>query len=143
MPRTSPTLVQQILGYNWDGVADLTPYIATANNIINRTVQLAATSDPTDPMTPITDNGVGSEAELMERWVAAYYYTKMDPLYMSRSTLGASGQFGRAMEGKDYLESAIQMDPSGYLGALINKTLIGADWGGKPLSQQIPYWDRN
>jgi hypothetical protein len=146
MARTTSAAVQAILGDNYgyraDGtLPDLTPFIESAYVTVNRVVQMAAAK-----ITPIT---LGSdELEIIERWLSAHFYAVNDPIYTSRSTGGASGQFQTGTPGKgfaatEYGRQAIALDYSGSLCVLSEKYRAGMTWLGKPPSQQIPYIDRN
>jgi hypothetical protein len=134
-----------------DGITmpDLTPYIATASMTVDQAVKISQgkggayiISDPPAP------NQVGSQAELLERWLSAHFYCMMDPNYKSKSTAGASATFQRPQDGKglestSYGQMAVAMDYSGALKNLTNKERARAIWLGKPPSQQVPYCQRN
>lgn len=130
MARTTSTLVQGILGGNWDGKSSLTPYIATATAIIDRVVVCATAKELT-----LSDTTL----ELMERWMAAYYYTKMDPLYRRKKTERAEGDFGD----RSYKEAALDLDHTGCLNSLLGKVRAGGFWLGKAPSDQTDYVDRD
>src|SRR5467141_1667022 len=110
--RTTTTLVQAILGgtkgvSNWDGETDVSPYMTIASSIVDRLVTAATNKIPS---VTISD----AEAEIIERWLSAHFYTKMDPTYSSKSTLGASASFIRGTkEPEPYKDGAINADPSG------------------------------
>ncbi len=135
MPRTTSALVIGVLGDDYGPNAsgtlpDLTPHIATASNIVD---QVVADS---------TLNGftlLATTQELIERWLSAYYYTKMDPIYSSRS--GAS--FLRKSEEHEYAAVAIDLDPSGSLNALLKRQRASGQWLGKPASQELTWDERN
>lgn len=135
MARTTSSAVQAILGSNYDGTTSLSPFIEIATALIDR-VNTCATS-----------KGItltSTELELLERWMSAWYYTKMDPMYQQRSTLRASGSFivGKE-EPETYKAAAMSLDPSGCLRSLTSgRTMVGA-WGGKPFSEQLSYEERN
>lgn len=134
--RTSAPLVIGILGDDFglraDGsTPDLTPYITTASNLVD---QVAVDS---------TTNGFSLSAatlELIERWMAAHYYTKSDPTYTGRA--GAS--FVRSQQDPEpYVGVAIDLDPSGSLNTLLKRQRASAVWGGKPVSAQLTFQQRN
>lgn len=137
MSRTTVLAVQKVLGANYGPLPDgtspsLAPYIETASNTVAQAIACAA------------DDGViltAVQTELMERWLAAYYYTVMDPVYTSRSTLSASGSFATAED--RYKKVAEQMDPSGCLKTILDGNIAGAFWAGKPKSAQIDYDQRD
>ncbi len=144
--RTTTAAVQSILGDNYgarvDGtLPDVTANIKTANILISRVVMMAA-----QKITPIVLSA--DELEQLECYMAAHFYCIADPLYTSRSTQGASGQFqvGTPDEGfgaTEYGRQAMAMDYSGCLKQLSLKRRAGMLWLGKPPSQQIPYRDRD
>lgn len=137
MARTTPAAVEAILGddYNYDGNTDLTPFIASANIIVNRVNTCALAKNPAIVLGD-------DELELIERWLAAHYYCKMDQLYQSKSTSSASasfqGQKTNSIESTDYGQSAINMDYSGCLSAISKRAFAGGFtapcnptvWGG-------------
>ena len=124
--RTSSNAVQGVLADNYDGCTNLTPFIATANAVMRRVVICSSARGFTLTVT---------EQEMMERWLAAYYYTIADPLYKSRSTNGASGSFFD----RSYLEAAYAIDPSGCLKGIIEGKRASMVWLGKNPSEQIDY----
>ena len=130
--RTTALKVKEVLGKDYDGCRSLDVFIRSAAAMMARINTCA------------TDKGVTistDEWELMETWLAAYYYTKSDRLLTSKSNGGASGSF--ADTEKAYLAGALDIDPSGCLNALINNQSAGGFWLGKPVIDQVSYWDRN
>lgn len=143
-PRTTASLVQAVLGDDYgprlDGsLPDLTPFITAANTITNRVVACASAKG-----LALSDGGQDTEAEQVERWLAAYFYTKQDPIYSSKSTSGASGSFVRdADEANPYRGAAINIDYSGCLAAILKRQFAFFSWLGKPPSAQIPVEQRD
>lgn len=136
--RTTVDEVKKVLGSNYGAMSDgtfpdLTPYVRTAANIVAR-VKDAAFNDDDVTLTVY-------ELEMMERWLAAHFYTVMDPVYLSRSTISASGSF--ATDKDRYKEAACSIDPTGTLRAILAGNVATAIWMGKPVSVQTPYRDRN
>ena len=128
MPRTDVTAVQTLLGRNYNGSADLQQFIDTATVIVDRVVAKAA-----GPLfnTPLLD----TEAELIERYLAAHFYCVQDPLYVSKSTAGASGSFQRAPSTDDFTSSeygrgAVRSDPSGVLVSLGKRQVARGFYAG-------------
>jgi hypothetical protein len=126
--RTSATLVASVLGGNYDGGTPLGPFIDSASVLIDQMLECAAAQGIVH--TP-------RELELIERWLAAWAYTQMDPLYTSRSTADASGSFAE----RDYQQMAIALDKSGCLADLLippaaggpaGKVTVGGAWLGTP-----------
>ncbi len=144
--RTTSTAVAAILGDNYgykaDGtLPDLTVFINDASVVVDRVVLMAAAA-----ISPITLTT--AEQESIERWLAAHLYCHADPLYMSRSTQGASGGFQRGQAGKGFESThygmmAMDLDYSGSLKKINGLKRAGAFWMGKRKSQQIPYNQRS
>lgn len=134
MARTTSAAVILILGKDYDIVnnPDITGYIDTASAVVTRVIACAARKGITISTT---------EAELIERWFAAYLYTQMDPGYKSRHTLRSGGEFNR--DPNAFLTGAKAVDPSGCLDNAMKNNRVRAFWLGKPVSDQIDYDDRN
>lgn len=81
-PRTSPGAVQGVLVDNYDGVTDLTPFIASATAQVDYIV----TQDTSLIMTT-------QLLAIVETWLAAHFYACNDRTYRSKNTGGASGSF--------------------------------------------------
>ena len=128
MPRTSTTAVKAILMRDYDGAADLSPFIQTAGIVVDR---LATRSGARWPM-------IAAELELLERWLAAHFYCCSDRTYKSRSTGRASGSFdgstGMGFDSTVYGQQAKMIDPSGGLAFLETKekipVIVGGFWSG-------------
>jgi hypothetical protein len=144
MAITTVAAVQKLLGPNYgvqpDSTApDLQQFCDMAAAIVEtRLVQAALNANPS-----ITFSSV--ELELIERALACHFYTKLDPLYTSKNTGGASGSFvnTNTTEQERYKDMAINLDYSGMLKAILNRQVARASWLGKPPSQQIPIWQRD
>lgn len=137
--RTTTTAVQTLLGANFgplpDGTnPDLQPYVDTGSMVTDNVVNVAAGRGWT-----LT----ASNLELIERWLSAHFYTKMDPLYASKSEGGASGSFVSGKEAERYKQGAIDVDPSGSVNILLNRLFAGGDWLGKTAAEALSYDDRN
>jgi hypothetical protein len=129
--RTNKQLVAAVLGRNYDGTSDLSPWINTASSIVDEAVAVANSRNI--PLSSV-------QQELMERWMAAHYYTQMDPLYKSKSELSASGTFIE----QDFSKVAINMDPSKALGWILAGRPRGkVIWAGKTRSNALTYTDRD
>lgn len=143
--RTTQALVVGVLGIGTQGGdyddlynRDLTPYIAAANIMVNKAVAKAAVLPLNDP---IDDSGQGSQAEIIERWLAAHYYVQSDQTYSSRSTAGGSGSFrgqsGDSLENSNYGRTAMTLDTSGALRALDKGQRVHGFYGGTPPDEQV------
>jgi len=137
-PRTSAKAVEAILANNWDGSTSVTPYIQTASSVVDRVATCAAKKGY-----PLST----SELELIERWLSGYYYCKNDPLYMSKSTAGASASFqrkvGDGFDANEFGQVAVNLDISGCLSAIGKRQFASLAWLGKPPSEQIPFDQRD
>lgn len=139
MSRTSTANVALILGdhYLAGSSPDLQAFIDTANLVITR-VNTCATAKG---ITLSTD-----ELEMLERYLAAHYFSHADQMYQSKATNGASGSFqgqtGKGIESSQYGMTAIQLDPSGCLAAITKGNRASVTWGGKPSNAQISAYDR-
>jgi hypothetical protein len=136
MARTTTTAVQTLLGRNYDtrNLPSLDPYVEMATAFVDRVVICAAAKG-----IAITD----AELELIERNMAAHYYTRTDPLYASKSTLSASGSYARGKEVEVYKANAIELDPSGCVNALLGRKKASMSWLGKPKSEQMDWEEWN
>ncbi len=72
---------------------------------------------------------------MIERWLAAHYYCAMDPVYMSKSTGGASGSFQRkagdgTFETTEYGRMACSLDYSGATAAVGKRQFAYGIWLG-------------
>lgn len=137
MARTTPSQVQGVLADNYDAEAgtDLTPFVDAASAVVGRVATCATRKGITLSST---------ELELIERWLAAHFYTKADPVYQSRATAGASGSFVRnPREPEPYRDVAISMDYSGCLKAILDRQVAWVSWLGKPPSEQTDYESRD
>lgn len=137
--------VQEHLGSNYGARADgtfpdLQPHIDRAVAVTARVVTAAQQMCRLVP-TP-------TEQDLIVLSLACHFYCKYDPLKTSESTGGASASLvtgGEAIKasGERYKQEAIETDPSGLVNALLNRQTASATWLGKPVSQQIPYNQRD
>lgn len=138
--RTTVPAVQALLGgsaitTNWDGVTSVQQFIDMATLFVDEVVSGRSSESVTTST---------AQAEMFERIMAAHFYTKYDPVYTNRSTMGASGAFVRDSKTPEpYLAMAINMDTSGWINALINRLVASGDWLGKTVSEQIPYDERS
>lgn len=107
---------------DWDGETSLTPYIDTANSVVTSAAAKAVENG---------ESYADSTLELMERWLAAHYYTVMDPLYKSKSTDRASASFNE----RSYKDVALELDPLGYLAEVIAKHRARGFWLGRAQDQ--------
>lgn len=139
MSRTSTANVALILGphYVSGSSPDLQAFIDTATLIIDRVVTCATAKGVTIS---------SDEAEMIERYLAAHYFTHADQLYQSKSTNGASGSFqgqtGKGIESSQYGMTALQIDPSGCLNAITKAQRVSFFWAGKPTSTQETAYER-
>lgn len=116
--RTNAGAVQSILGLNYDKKRrpDLTPFINSASDVVDQVLALSRGKSRVKALGGLTATTLAN----IEMWVAAHLYVVSDPLYMSRSTEGASGAFQRApakdgLASSDYGKTAMDIDWSGCL----------------------------
>ena len=137
-PRTKANSVIDILGDNYDGKADVNPFIEFASAMTDQAIVIAGRA------------GLGLDsvmAELVERALAAMCYCRADPQYQAENTGAAGGTFlggGSTLDGEPdrYKRMAIEVDWTGSVNKLLNRKSAGSLWLGKIPSQQIPIWQR-
>lgn len=123
--RTKPEFVRAVIEVPAD--VDLTHHIKTANTVVNYVVS--------------QDTAGILNAQLqesIETYLAAHYYSLLDPQYVSKSTGSASGTFNK----RDWWEEAKKLDLTGTLAGLGGVT-ASFDWLGKGDNEEVDYWDRN
>jgi hypothetical protein len=107
--RTKADIVESILGNNYDGSADLVPFIRVASNIVTWI----------DEVCDVDNLMSASELKELEAWLAAHFYHAQDHMYSSKSTGGASGSFqgqtAMNFSATFYGQTALLMDTSGCL----------------------------
>lgn len=123
MPYTNNAAVQEILGDNYDGATDLTPFVDTASSFMQRVTLCAAELVAAGDLDVALSN---AELELMERWLAAHCYALMDQTYEGKATDGASGKFrGKTdtyLEATLYGQMAVALDRSECMMGIQGKT---------------------
>ena len=140
MSRTTEVAVKGLLLLDYDTARapSLVPFIDTATVLVDRVATCAAAADET-----LT----AAELELIERWLAAHYYVQSDQTFASKSTSGASathhGQTGMRLENSKYGQGALTIDSSGCLDSITKNARAGANWLGRPPSEQTAYVDRD
>ena len=119
---------------------DLGPFLKAARSLMSAVEQCA--SDKGQDLT-------AEQIHSIETYLAAHFSTSAYPIYSSEKSEGASAtlalKVGEGLASTPYGQNASALDTSGCL-----EEIAGADvntaqmfWGGKPVSEQIPYWDRN
>jgi hypothetical protein len=142
MARTTEALVKSVLrlgsqGGDYDDANNpsLTRPIAAANQFVTRAATCATNRGITLSSDELTE---------IETWMGAHFYTKMDRVYQSKSTNGASASF--VLDPKvpePYKAAAIEMDASGCVAALLAGNRARLSWVGKAPSEQTAYEDRD
>ncbi len=143
MARTTPAAVQGVLGPHYDGQTSLTPFIDTANAIVER----IAEQDADSIMTSV-------RLEIVERWLAGHFYAHADQLRQTESAGGKAsatyqGQTGMNLSSTQYGQSAMLLDFTGLLAKLSKQAeeggrrKVGFQWLGLPPSEQTDYVDRD
>ena len=133
-PRVTPEDVRAIVETD-EGTA-LDSFISTANAL-------------TDFLASKDVDGVIPAVLLaeIERYLAAHYYSLLDPLYRSKSTGGASGTFqgtdGMGLNSTHYGQNAIALDPTGRLLSLSKGSPVAkVAWLGTPARNARTYATR-
>jgi hypothetical protein len=137
MARTTSSAVLAILLRDYDSVNNpsLEPFIEAASSLMDDVAACAVAADATLSSTKL---------ELMERWLAAHFYTKNNPVYQSKTTSQASATFVRGKkEPEPYKDAALMLDSTGCLASALAGNRAGGFWAGKVPSEQIPYDQRN
>ncbi len=135
MARTTITAVATLLGRDYDGKKDLNGPIATANALVSRVVTCAQANG-----SALTSD----EAELIERWMAAHFFTRTQRLYTSNSTKGSSASFILDRNTPEpYKATALELDHSGCLASALTSTKARLSWGGKTDTEKQSYDERN
>lgn len=121
--RTSPTAVRAIHP-NIPSTVDLDGFIDTATKLVDKVAECAG-SDLDD-----------QHLELLERWLAAHFYTVIYPTLKSKSIGSASQTFhtgtnGTKLESTPFGQQALALDTSGCLekitGETVSLTWLGTD----------------
>ena len=139
-PRTTSDLVAQLVDVQ--AGKDLSPFIAVANQL--------TTDICTYTTNPYTDGYVGSKMELIERWLAAHFYTVFD----NQLTAAKAGtvavryqhKIGYGLKTSMYGQQAIILDTNGGLAAWDNtaqikrKIKLSIGWMGRRYSWYDEFW---
>lgn len=136
MSRTTQLAVENLLLKDYDSRShpSLSPYIDSATVVVDRVVTCASKKGIT-----LTT----AEKELIERWLSAFFYTRVDPIYQSKGTDGSSASFvSDPVDPERYRMGAMAIDPSGCLSAILKQKTASGVWLGKRPSEQISYVDR-
>ncbi len=142
MPRTNEAQVKAVLLANYDArrAPSIAAFIRTANTVTNRVLSMSVQKPRV-----VAQGGLSSDDLLqIETFLAAHFYCVNDPLYMSRSTQGASGSFqrGQAKSGfasTDYGNQAMDIDWSGVLKNInLQQFASGSGMGHHP--RQLEAW---
>ena len=122
--RTTVDKVQALLGKDYDATfaADLGVHVGTASTMVDDLVTYATTRGVTLS---------AAKLELIERWLAAYSYTKTDRIFKSRSQ-GGSGGGSASFAGaeKPYWDQAVQLDTTGFLLQQEKRKVVSMTWLG-------------
>jgi hypothetical protein len=134
--RTSTAAVQEVLDSEYNGTTSLTPSVDSATVVVDQVVTCAAAKGITIS---------AGQAELIERWLACFFYQAADPGYTNRSTLNKSGGF--INDSGDFLNRFLRraalIDTSGCLTAIFKRQTASIAWGGKTVSEKLMFEDRN
>ncbi len=140
MARTVATAVEGILGdhYDSDNSPSLTPFIDTANALTTQVATCATARGVTLSSTTL---------ELIERYLAAHFYSRSDPIASEKKTGDATAAFqGKTEMGLDsthYGQDAKTLDHSGCLASMSKGRQATTEWIGRPPSEQTDYVNRD
>jgi hypothetical protein len=117
--RTTVAQVEGVLGGQYGTVngvlSPLQPFIRKAAATVDQLLALSLKKQV--PLLPTNEDLV-----IVETWLAAYYYTLLDPQQANQSTAGASASFvTEKLDANRYKAGAIQADPTGLLNAILNR----------------------
>jgi hypothetical protein len=90
-PRTTQALVQAIIDVEPD--FDVSPFITAANMLTTGVCTYPAPRRHEHGKVPYTDGFIGSQMEIIERWLAAHFYQVFDTAIMASRALDASATF--------------------------------------------------
>ena len=133
MARTTTAAVEALLAGHYKSTISTQQFIDAATLVIDRVVTCATAKGFTH---------TAAELEMIERYLAAHYYTKSDAYMTSKSTGGASASWSRSPEG-DFLTVAKDLDPSNCLAATIARTTAGMAWLGSTQGETLSWDERN
>lgn len=126
MSYTTPQAVQALLADDYNLTTDLQQFIDSADVVIQRMITCATNKNVTFS---------GNELEIIERWLSAHMYCVSNPQYQSEATGGISvsytGQTTMHFESTRYGQMAINLDFSGCLNAISNRSFAHAYWIGR------------
>lgn len=142
MPRTTADAVKEILLQDYDALREpsLTPFIAAAEMIVDRLGDYGVAR-----ATPAS----AGELAVIETWLAAWAYCQSDKPWSFKGTDGVqatfTGQWKMHLTNNNYGQTAVMLDPTGYLARLRDGTLgatAGVTWLGKDPANRLDYWTR-
>jgi hypothetical protein len=141
MARTNPDEVKAILLKDYDGRADLTPFIAEASALVDTVVAVGGR------MGKLKLSLSTTQQAQIEMNLAAAMYCFSDPQFISdnagRSSATRRGENGAFLEASTYGRKACMLDVTRVLKPLVEGRVAGFQWLGKVPSDQIPYCERN
>jgi hypothetical protein len=132
-PRTTAALVEGIIDVQ--AGTDLTPFIASGNMLCTALCTYPAVApitirgnrrvpDPSPVPTPYTDGFIGSQMELIERWLSAHFYAVYDTqLTYTKAGAAAAGfqyKIDYGLKSTKWGQTAIMLDYLGNLAAWDN-----------------------
>ena len=120
--------------------AVLTPFLKAAKALMETVIECAQNKGR-----PLSEDLIHS----IETYLAAHFSTTAYPIYSSERSEGASAtlsiKVGSGLDSTLFGQNAKALDTSGCLQEIADEDTNTAQlfWGGKPVSSQTSYWDRN
>lgn len=134
MAYTTVGAIEELLSTNYKAGVSLTRYLAMASSTVARMLTCATAKGFTH---------TADEKEQIECALAAHYYTKTDPVYLSETLGRSSGSYVRNPKiPEPYKDMAIALDGSGCLEKILNAKRGGLTWAGKTPTEAIDWQDR-
>jgi hypothetical protein len=138
--RTTPAAVKAILrdgtaNSDYDGVTDLSPFIESFSSIVDEAVTMA-----------VKNGEAINNAEILERWGAAWAYCMADQQFQSRNTMSAGGSFrgqtGMGLDANMYGQTMKTFDRTKWVTAIAEGKVADGQWLGKTAAESVKFLDR-
>lgn len=142
MAYTTETAVQRLLeaGLEYNGRTPLTQFVDDADIFVDGAIAYASTNSLPELSTNLKTR--------LATWIAAHLYQQSDKGHTRRRTGQREAYFqiqvGKGFDSTLYGQTAMMMDPTGYLKSLSEKDTVNLTmaWLGKNPPTQIDFVDR-